>query len=101
MSKHTDGPWHLGGNGFIVYAQNGYAICDVKTFHGRNDADAGNARLIAAAPDLLEALIDLADWLAYGLNKAAGAEPTAEDHAACARVAAKARAAVNKATGAA
>lgn len=50
---HTPGPWHLGGNGFIVYAQNGYAICDVKTFHGRDDSDTENARLIAAAPELL------------------------------------------------
>lgn len=55
--------------------------------------------LVKAAPELLEALVDLGDWLAYGLNKAERAEPTAEDHAACARVAAKARAAINKATG--
>jgi hypothetical protein len=70
--------------------QSGEMICQLATVH--------NAKLIAAAPDLLRALIDLGDWLAYGLNKVDGAEPTAEDHAACERVAAQARAAILKAT---
>lgn len=106
MSKHTPGPWHVGGDIRVTNdnrihrnvwgptpagMQSGEMICQLATVD--------NARLIAAAPELLGALIDLADWLAYGLNKAEGAEPTAEDHAACARVAAKARAAVDKATG--
>lgn len=60
---HTPGPWHIGGNGFIVYAANGYAICDVKTFHGRNDSDAANADLITAAPELLEALKQARDFM--------------------------------------
>lgn len=47
--------------------------------------------------ELLKALKDLGDWLAYGLEKADGAEPTAEDHAACMQVAAQARAAVDRA----
>lgn len=59
------------------------------------------AKLVKAAPDLLQALTDLGDWLAYGMNKAAGAEPTAEDHATCERIAKQARAAIDKATGAA
>lgn len=89
MSKHTSGPWHLGGNGFIVYSRDGYAICDVKTFHGRNDADAGNARLIAAAPVLLEALAELED----------AASVTSDSRVDAARR--TARAAIDKATGAA
>lgn len=56
MSGHTKGPWHIGGNGLIVYSLGGYAICDVKTFHGRVDDDTANASLIAAAPELLDAM---------------------------------------------
>jgi hypothetical protein len=82
MSGHTLGPWHIGGNGLIVYSLGGYAICDVKTFHGRVDDDTANARLIAAAPELLEAckmaLDDgdcqtvTEDWLRKAIAKAEG-----------------------------
>lgn len=58
--KHTPGPWHTGEGqaNRIVYAPNGYAICDTKVFHcySTTHEDKANARLIAAAPDLLEAL---------------------------------------------
>jgi hypothetical protein len=70
MNKHTKGPWHIGaGNGEgSVFADEGrtrleqggttlYSICNVT--RGWNDSeDAANARLIAAAPDLLAALIE-------------------------------------------
>ena len=74
MSKHTKGPWHVGvGNGEgSVFADEGrarmeqggttlYPICNVN--RGWDEAeDAANARLIASAPDLLEAcLCALAD----------------------------------------
>jgi hypothetical protein len=68
MSKHTKGPWHIGvGNGEgSVFADTGrtrleqggttlYPICSVT--RGWNDSeDAANARLIAAAPDMLAML---------------------------------------------
>jgi hypothetical protein len=68
MSKHTKGPWHVGtGNGEgSVFADTGrtrleqggttlYSICSVT--RGWNDGeDAANARLIAAAPDMLAML---------------------------------------------
>ena len=59
--SHTPGPWHVGGKGnAIVYADvegGSYAVANAVTFHGQpNFEDAANARLIAAAPDLLEAL---------------------------------------------
>jgi hypothetical protein len=68
MIKHTKGPWHIGaGNGEgSVFADTGrtrleqggttlYPICNVT--RGWNEAeDAANARLIAAAPDMLEML---------------------------------------------
>ena len=54
--KHTPGPWRFmtdtTGQYLAVFAQQGgtKVICPVKI------ADAGHAHLIAAAPDLLEAL---------------------------------------------
>ena len=53
-AAHTPGPWHLGGNGFIIYSADGFAVADVKTFHRRRD-DGPNARLMTAAPELAEA----------------------------------------------
>jgi hypothetical protein len=60
MSKHTPGPWEVGGYGGVVIPvnRNGSIICSMhgrdSTYQGDNCKD--NARLIAAAPDLLEAL---------------------------------------------
>ena len=66
MSEHTKGPWELGRNGDIeagdVFSADRVSICNVydatlkcQQIEARNEAFA-NARLIAAAPDLLEAL---------------------------------------------
>lgn len=68
MSKHTRGPWHA-GNIRIQGAGAQFYGCDVGAKNGSNvaivlhqstDREASetiaNARLIAAAPDLLEAL---------------------------------------------
>lgn len=107
--SHTPGPWtvepghsncnHANQTYGAICTTEGYILADVYAdTEELTECAPANAQLIAAAPELLEALIDLGDWLAYGLNKADGAEPTAEDHAACERVAAKARAAIAKAT---
>jgi len=70
MNKHTPAPWHVGiGNGEgSIFSDSGrtrledggttlYPICSYN--RGWNaDEDAANARLIAAAPELLEALIE-------------------------------------------
>ena len=67
-TQHTPGPWHLGsGNGEgSIYAENDrmrletggttlYPVCDIQT--GWNtEEDQANARLIAAAPQMLAAL---------------------------------------------
>lgn len=74
--KHTKGPWHLGaGNctGRIFTDAEGqrmrleeggttlYPICQI--VHGWNEEeDEANARLIAAAPELLAALDQLLEW---------------------------------------
>lgn len=62
MSKHTKGPWE------IHTAQNGRTIfqigpCAPEEYAGSAwlDVSMEDARLIAAAPELLEALIDIAD----------------------------------------
>ncbi|MGP5757726.1 hypothetical protein [Pseudomonas aeruginosa] len=61
MSKHTPGPWHVGGpNKCTIYDKHGQRLAN--SFEGvmatqRTDSECeANARLIAAAPELLEAL---------------------------------------------
>jgi hypothetical protein len=51
MTGYTKGPWHMEGPQLVG---NGYGIGHV-TSHSTSEGKA-NARLIAAAPDLLEAL---------------------------------------------
>ena len=70
MSKHTQGPWNqvaaIMTDRGMVYGIN--AFCEVPGFSGRQDcriveafSNEANAKLIAAAPDLLAALIELRD----------------------------------------
>jgi len=60
-AKHTPGPWHLGKEGYYfqsVRDQNEHITADVNIT--RSDGEGGaNARLIAAAPDLLAALDEM------------------------------------------
>lgn len=63
--KHTPGPWvirvidlHEGGSGFEIVGANGDIVCDNQTYYP-HAIDKKNARLIAAAPELLEALVRL------------------------------------------
>lgn len=62
-------------------------------------SDGDMAWLLERVDDLLEALQELGDWLAYGLDKPDGAKPTADDMRRCREVAEKARKAIEKATG--
>lgn len=100
-SKHTPGPWTLaddgtpfvykigerGSNVFSLSVQGGGHPSDVASF----DERVANARLIAAAPDLLDALIEIVEDLTH------------EDHEpgdwSQHVVVKKARAAIAKATG--
>ena len=54
MSKHTKGPWIHSKNGFNVLTNDSTYICEVYSIS--RDEQLANARLIAAAPDLLWAL---------------------------------------------
>lgn len=69
MSSHTPGPWHVAGDrGEWVMDKDNMTICRVnpavmltpsgKTMSG-NKPHPGNAHLIAAAPELLEAAVYL------------------------------------------
>lgn len=58
MIKHTAAPWHQGG--YEVQDDKGALICNLSGWRGEQQTLA-NARLIAAAPELLEALKTLID----------------------------------------
>lgn len=70
-SKHTPGPWRISRtSGMEIFINHdddqpnrvpGY-FAEVRRFTSDNEQVEANAQLIAAAPDLLEALIELADW---------------------------------------
>ena len=59
-SKHTPGPWIIENNDILGHIS---AIVHVATIH--NDID-GNARLIASAPELLEACKDAYELMSAG-----------------------------------
>jgi len=67
MSKHTPGPWYQNkANPLVICAPDGFAdpwyVAEATTNCGHSeDQTEANARLIAAAPDLLEALVALDD----------------------------------------
>lgn len=67
---YRPGPWHVGkraGNP-AIYSQDGAEIAEV--LHVTNDDWQGNARLLAAAPDLLAAVRELAGMVEGMLPKA-------------------------------
>ncbi len=80
MDRYTKGPWHVGvGNGEgSIFADEGrsrlelggtalYPICQIN--NGWNDAeDAANARLIAASPEMYDALKDLITYLGVDVD---------------------------------
>ena len=91
-AKHTPGPWQVGeeaGSEMIIYAPDGFAVASTVVFHRNYDQSrSANARLIAAAPELLESLQALETLFA----------PKARDSTAATWID-KARAAIAKATG--
>lgn len=83
-AKHTPGPWHISetDNTEILTAEGRVQVMICKMGEGDLDQHLPDARLIAAAPDLLDALQAM-----LALHRGGG-EPSA-----------KARAAIRKATG--
>lgn len=64
-TTHTPGPWHIGLRQAekIIYDKTGWAVANATVYHGKEDAEQvkANARLIAAAPDMLAALQEVVD----------------------------------------
>lgn len=58
MTPHTPGPWIV-DEPVIMSEDNGYTICRIGDGETEEFQDVPNARLIAAAPELLEALKEL------------------------------------------
>ena len=109
--SHTPGPWraykpHPHNPWWCVQAEN-REIAEVETgAHAAvwNDphspeAVEANARLMAAAPDLLESLKEMGDWIAGGLQASGEAWPDAKCLQHTEEIAARARAAIDKAEG--
>lgn len=61
-TKHTPGPWHIGlrqpSSDKFIYGSNGGEVADCNMESNFPEENLANARLIAAAPELLEALRD-------------------------------------------
>jgi hypothetical protein len=68
MNKHTPGPWEIepnAGKGAWISNDFGWAALALGNDH---DNARANARLIAAAPDLLEALTALANGVDFNIK---------------------------------
>lgn len=65
MSKHTPGPWFANGEFIGTIESDSQTVAYVSSHRNRKlrplDEEAANARLIAAGPELLEALRALVD----------------------------------------
>jgi hypothetical protein len=91
MNKHTPGPWHVFKDSSIYSKHADYTLAEMVAGMTVEEWDA-NARLMAAAPELLEALQSFLNWsdsVYYG-------EDTRRE---LVRAKDKARAAIVKATG--
>ncbi len=61
-TKHTPGPWHIGMKpGPMIYGSDSSQVADLRADLLDKGERAANARLIAAAPDLLALLQRMAD----------------------------------------
>lgn len=56
-TKHTPGKWHIDtADSTLICGADGYQTCSTGYSHRPDDEAEANARLIAAAPELLECL---------------------------------------------
>lgn len=76
MTQHTQGPWRIQGENKDTVTFDAFGSC--AQLCGRNLQS--NATLIAAAPDLLEALKNLKGWFDYAKEYGADAYPINESY---------------------
>lgn len=64
MNKHTPGPWHIqqGDDGEMLIKPIPGQVVAVVEPQADKEEEAANARLIAAAPELLEALMSILEY---------------------------------------
>jgi len=69
MATHTPGPWRVVNGGrrvdgpFVTtFGEGSQPIADVRVPNGSKNERLANARLIAAAPDLYHALVELVEY---------------------------------------
>jgi hypothetical protein len=69
MSAHTPGPWSASGQGcaYVLGGNPSFVVADCNADRPHRAEDFANARLIAAAPDLLAALEACVDAMRNGL----------------------------------
>ena len=67
MRKHTPGPWHyfetLDGRCRVKPLNGKYIVAECSAMEPQCEEQRANARLMAAGPDLLEALKGLLRWM--------------------------------------
>lgn len=109
QAVHTPGPWRAARTPinpwWKVYIE-GHEIAEIEGGEiavwndpNRPETVEANARLIAAAPDLLACLKEMGDWIAAGLQASDEAWPDERCLKHTEEIAARARAAVDKAEG--
>jgi hypothetical protein len=93
-AKHTKGTWRQGGDGSAVFS-GARIVASVYPMRDENAEElAANVCLIAAAPELLEALNKINDWACF-----ASEEDISARLMALQQIGVHARAAIAKATG--
>lgn len=95
MSKPTPGPWKAGHRTVSAPETDERLGLDVRLYGGSRDDNKANARLIAAAPDMLDALEAILPWI----PSTTAAEGGAARHSENVRAADMVRAAIAKAKG--
>lgn len=83
----TPGPWHVSNEGKLVIRDDEWLVTVATAGYSTNDEELATAKLIAAAPDLLEALQQLLDDVCSNNDSVLGYRVD------------EARAAINKAIG--
>ena len=95
MRGHTEGPWHREGLAIVGVFRTGIVASTPAIHDGGVFEREANARLIAAAPELLEALREIVNGIS---GRDCGGNPRTDIHALD-WVDKTARAAIRKATG--